>query len=454
MKNFRHLMQIGTVALVRCVLPALLSLLFLCSCATPTRQPANSAASALPADASFNKGAGRGMPLYLTLRMESGEKLLFVVDTGSDVTILDKSLETKLGKRLSSGPLFYAFHGIRWGRVYQAPALYLGATRLVTSVRVFTDDLRPLFTVSRPIMGILGMDCLQHYCFQLDFDAGTIHFMDPDQLQGEGLGRAFPLFPESRKLLIHTDFFGMTNAAVLIDTGDYTDGALMPGLFKRELRSQKPPLTNQWKWPGGELNALFAEGQFGGGTYANLTVHKWPLLASLGGQNTIGLQFLGRHLVTLNFPKQTAYFQRRSAGPLPDGLDALRESLGFLNGRPPKDLEARFEALAKQKPGGWIFLDTMNFLHDLKKKGQLPGFLKNDAGYGKIWFDTDLAYEWEHKAGPEDYPIVQTLMVYKKDDLSIYNYTVVQASPDAPWKLQRAWKAAPNGRILKDYPVP
>jgi hypothetical protein len=96
----------------------------------------------------------------------------------------------------------------------------------------------------------------------------------------------------------------------------------------------------------------------------------------------------------------------------------------------------------------------MNFLLDLKKKGQLPGLLKEDDANGRIWFDSDVASELEHKVGPEDYPVSKTLTLYKNGDLSTYNYTVVKESPDAPWRLQRAWKAAPNGHVVKDYPVP
>jgi hypothetical protein len=170
-------------------LSILLSLLFFCSCATTPPRPDHSPKPALPADTSFNKGAGRGNPLFLTLRLESGEKLLFEVDTGSFLTILDKSLESRLGKRLSTAFFWYTYFGLSgagWHGVYQAPALYLGTTRLVTSDRICTDDLRTKSWLGRPIMGILGMDCLKHYCLQLDFDASTVHFLDPDELNTNG----------------------------------------------------------------------------------------------------------------------------------------------------------------------------------------------------------------------------------------------------------------------------
>ena len=438
--------------------PGLLSLLFFCSCATAPPRSDNIAAPVLPADTSFNKGAGRGNDLYLTLRLESGEKLLFGVDTGSHGTILDKSLESRLGKRLSTAFIWYGYFGISgagWHGVYQAPALYLGTTRLVTSDRICTDDLRTKSWLGRPIMGILGMDCLKHYCLQLDFDTSTVHFLDPDELNTNGLGRAFPLAFDNNEVAIHADFFGAKDARVRLDTGDNTDGALSPGLFHREIKNQKPLLTNQWKSPGVGSFARLPKTEFGGETYTNLLLHACPLIMSLlePTPRYIGLRFLARHQVTFNFPKQMMYLQQRSVGPLPDGMAALKESLGYVNDQPPTDLNARFESLAKQKPGGRLYMEAGEFLKNLKKKGQLPGWLKNDTGYAKIWLDPDLATEWERMIQPEDFPVAQTLTISKKGDTSIYNYTIVKSSPDAPWQLQRAWKSAPNGHILKDYAV-
>ena len=76
-----------------------MSLLLLCSCATTPEPPAIIPASELPADVIVNKDAGRGMWLFVTLRLESGEELPFFVDTGMTFTLFDKSLESKLGKR-------------------------------------------------------------------------------------------------------------------------------------------------------------------------------------------------------------------------------------------------------------------------------------------------------------------------------------------------------------------
>jgi hypothetical protein len=39
-------------------------------------------------------------------------------------------------------------------------------------------------------------------------------------------------------------------------------------------------------------------------------------------------------------------------------------------------------------------------------------------------------------------------------DLSVYHYTVVQASQNSPWKLQKAWRTDAKQHLIEEYPVP
>ena len=111
---------------------ACLCLGLLSSCATaPIWFPDDSIRPGLPADTAINKGAGRGDLLYLTLRLVAGEELLFLVDTGSPCTLLDKSLDPKLGKRLGTTKVKWLggkSGGKGRGSVYRAPKLYLDRT--------------------------------------------------------------------------------------------------------------------------------------------------------------------------------------------------------------------------------------------------------------------------------------------------------------------------------------
>ena len=208
-----------------------------------TREPsAFIPASELPADVTMNKDAGRGDLLIMTLRLESGEDLPFVVDTGAGGTLLDRSLEPKLGKRRrpSTVSLFGVEHKTA---LYAAPKLYLRNTRLITGADIATYDVKQMLPrSSQPIMGILGMDCLRHYRIQLDFETGKIRFLDADQVNAAELGKAFRLTSGDDNAIgwagecpiIHQGgLVGGTGTNLLIDTGCNIDGFLEAAAFRQ-----------------------------------------------------------------------------------------------------------------------------------------------------------------------------------------------------------------------------
>src|SRR5205823_8113081 len=154
-----------------------LGLMLLASCATP-----HSTRPVLPAETSFNRGAGRGDYLFITLHLRDGEGLLFAVDTGAPVTTFDSSLIAKLGKPRGNIEASSSWYGVKVGMdVVRAPALYLGNTRLLTGDVSFASDLSWVWP-GRRVMGILGLDCLQHYCVQSDFGAVKLVFFAPGRL--------------------------------------------------------------------------------------------------------------------------------------------------------------------------------------------------------------------------------------------------------------------------------
>jgi len=279
---------------------ACVCLVLLCSCVTAPIWFANdSIRPPLPAETSLNKGAGRGDNLYVTLHLESGEELLFLVDTGSPCTLLDQSLDPKLGKRLGRTKVKWLGGkggGKGRGSVYAAPKLYLDRTGLLTAPRILTLDLTPLpLLPGRPVRGILGTDCLRHYCVQLDFESGKMRFLDPDHPGDENLGKAFPLKIFFGSVFTPENLAGVKGEKSQIDTGCNFDGTLKPKLLQRKLREQTAFGTNA---PG-----TFSKAVWGGETYTNLVLSGYG--GFWGGHNLVGLRFLARHKITLNFPKRT-----------------------------------------------------------------------------------------------------------------------------------------------------
>ena len=290
-------------------------LALLCSCVTQNwYTPAPSIPRLLPNEIAFtdlNGPAGRGGNLFLTLRLEDGQELAFMVDTGSPVTVLDKSLAPKLGERVAPGDAFFPLHERREpAGVYRAPAIYLGNTRLLTGRWIITENLAAM--TGGALGGILGMDCLRFYSVQLDFSQNMLRFLDLNAPQLPDLGQPFPMIlSESGPMEVSVpgDFFGAANGTSQIDTGDPWDGAATSNLLHQAVHAQ----TADWSKPvdpAGRQKAHFPQVTFAGQKYSDVVLHAH-------GRHVIGLRFLARHLVTLDFPRGTMHLKRTSVDPLP-----------------------------------------------------------------------------------------------------------------------------------------
>jgi hypothetical protein len=382
LKRIRQI-ELGTNRLVNGVLLALL--FSLCSCATSLRQDSTMPDVELPPEVPINKEAGRGGHLEIVLHLESGEEIPMVVDTGAPVTVLDKSMERKLGKRRDTAHISLA--GSRWeeGGIFKAPKLYLGKVGLRTGPIIATHDFK------RQPMGILGMDCLRHYTIQFDFQAGKMRFLKPDELNTNALGNAFTFFFKNNyPVLSSSGLFG-SDTNLLIDLGCNVDGAFDGG-------------TNKW------MGVFLPECTWGGESYTNLTV------GFLKGANLIGLSFLARHLVTIDFPRKTMYLKQTSVGPLAqDGQCSAAES-------------TRRSAL--------------RFLRGMKEAGRLPGW-QEDAKQ-PIFFDQQ----------PPDGGNLVTCKLWARVAEARNCYQLSRDSGDADWKLVGAWRSDENDNKLEEFPIP
>jgi len=261
---------------------------------------------------SINQDAGcggwfEGGWLTVKLRLETGEEVAFMVDTGSPVTVLDDSLKSKLGKQVGAMPLDFAGSGRQPAGVHAAPKLFLGDIPLfTTNDYVLCTPLKKKF--KKHYQGILGMDCLADYCIQLDFVAGKMRFLDSARTNAAAWGKMYPLIisrtgPRQELLqpLIHQAGFFGNNTNLIIDTGCHADGLVSQG--------ETGQVIGAW------LLSFFGCGRFHSGVwdgerYSNIQV------APVGHENVLGLRFLARHLVTLDFPNQKMYLKQTSVAPL------------------------------------------------------------------------------------------------------------------------------------------
>ncbi len=269
-----------------------LSLLLFAFCAI-----ADSSSPKLPADIAINKDAGRGNLLIVPVRLQSGEELPFVVDTGTSITFFDKSLEQKLGP--SVGTLSVD----SWGTtkkvpLYAAPKISLGGAPLMTGNKVAVSDFSEISKgIRHPVSGMISYDCLKHYCIQLDFEAGKMRFLETNQVDRAKLGKAFSMVADrpGRPFINHVALVPGISTNALIDSGFDMDGRIESSLVKAP----------------GAGRVHFDQCVWDGDTYTNLVVGRGD------NANLLGLRFLARHLVTLDFPNHAVYLLQRSVGPLP-----------------------------------------------------------------------------------------------------------------------------------------
>ena len=158
--------------------------------------------------------------------------------------------------------------------------------------------------------------------------------------------------------------------------------------------------------------------------------------------------------------------------PIAAEVDKLYTALGYLNGKPPKDVVARFytnliqlgqvnelhfladELKAKPAPdvlrlhAFYYYLHApAEFLGDLWEKDQLPGFSRGEVeGISfRVYIPPGECESWR-------YPMSRTLTCRKKGDT--YYYLTIQGSEDGPWRLQKAWRTDSNERVIQEYSIP
>ena len=278
--------------------------------------------------------------------------------------------------------------------------------------------------------------------------------------------------------------------------------------FNRALKRQKPAWTNQFTARSGASKraAGFSTGVFGGQSYSNLIFMEWA--GTWPDGDLIGLPFLARNLVTFNFPKRMMYLKQEDVGPhYPSsflGLELGSEAGHYLDsllekgqlpgwakndksgeGEPSQNLNSLTNYpitltlnVRKSSVPGWVDVTpkVKSLVADgarrISANNHLAGCdpAPNTVKRLRVTFHvnnrplTAEATEGKTLTLPVQADVVQARYGVLhghfenrsqiNPDLSVYHYTLVQASKGGPWKMQKAWRTDQAGRTLEEYPVP
>jgi hypothetical protein len=269
-----------------------------CAClvlAFPALAQTAPAQSDVTIETEINAAAGRWDNLFVAAYLNR-KPLLFLIDTGCSGTILDQSLEPMLGKRLGTAKIRYAVYGEAAVNEFAAPELRVGGVPLRVGTRIQTDRLSRI-TGIRPVKGILGMDCLQHYCLQIDFAGRRLRLLPPTNRPPVRGGTSLPLRSARSECFVEGSI-GTHQARFTVDTGWYTDGAIQSELFQQLIHEQRTVSVYAGTTPAGDRTREVVFPQL----LLLDQVHRDVLLDEMSSENIVGLKFLARYQsVTFDF---------------------------------------------------------------------------------------------------------------------------------------------------------
>jgi hypothetical protein len=167
--------------------------------------------------------------MTLPVRIGRSKPYEFLLDTGSQVTVVEPSLAAELGLK-SEGPLLLAAVSSQSKADWtEAETVEVGALE-AQSVHLVVEDLNQLRSLSPSVRGVLGEDFLTQFDFLIDRKHRVVCFDDSNRMEQEVHGDHVPLdlgsgsdgiftIPHPLVISVHIDGTDATTAKMSLDSG-------------------------------------------------------------------------------------------------------------------------------------------------------------------------------------------------------------------------------------------
>lgn len=254
------------------------------------------------------KIAKGGDAILLPVRFK-GKDYLFLLDTGSSHTVFDTSFKHELGdvKRTERG---LTHGGPIIAEVFEAPEAFLGPLNTQDCGTVICSNLKMHSSVlGRKISGAIGMNFLKKYIVQIDFDKGTLSFLQPLQNHHPRWGNELSISYNPLGIpQITGNILDGIKVDFMIDTGAIgAAGALDSKIFE-EILSKKEIRTSEALVATASGIVRSREARIGNLSVGSFEYEK--LIFGEGNWSYLGLSFLSRHIVTFDFSNSRMYLEK------------------------------------------------------------------------------------------------------------------------------------------------
>jgi hypothetical protein len=243
---------------------------------------------------------------------------LFAIDTAATGTVFDTALVSELGK---GGDKIQAngVHGQIPLELFEGPSeMWLGTGQVTFPKKVGVTSMSELQQFNRaPIMGVLGLDCLNRFAIHIDFSRQSVFLCNPAKNAPDRT--TVPLVRRN----------GMPAVAMTVDDQKFDivldTGCLKNGILSHEIAASllegkharvcPPPRTSTKGEPSRAESAIRCRQV----DVAGVSNH--DLIFTTGKHNILGLWYLSRYRCTIDLAQNTLRLEPTSDSDLPDHFD-------------------------------------------------------------------------------------------------------------------------------------
>jgi predicted aspartyl protease len=251
-----------------------------------------------------------------------GDKMYpFMLDTGSTGTIFDERLRGKLGKTIGYGTLMNTGQRIP---IYDAIDAYIGGKNIRTATQLVCFDLSTVSkALNTDILGVVGMSFLKRHRIYLDKANGTVQFEETSTQVHRSWGKGWKMHFRHGWPCVYIDEM---KEEFLLDTGDGGSGQLPEELFRKAMQHEglsprKCSSSSASGYAERRIIRVF--------TIRLLGMEYHGLNFAETNKGVLGLEFLARHKVLLDFKGRRMYLKKSKRYHWPDRISWTGMVLGF-----------------------------------------------------------------------------------------------------------------------------
>lgn len=233
----------------------------------------------------------------------------FVLDTGCTGCVFDTSLRPYLGQRIDTiGIHDAAGHDLSLD-LYAAPIAQVGSLPMRKQPVACYDCTGVREALGRDVYGILGMWFLKDWIITIDFDEGRIDFLQPGMAKQPAWGESVPCSLDADgSLHIYAKVGKDVETSFIVDTGHAGTGDIEKAFLTRLVNLHEARITgNSRQMTAFGLSSSLVT------RLSSLSIGSFQhdnLRFSGGHDNLLGLGYLSRYRLTIDFPNERLYLAK------------------------------------------------------------------------------------------------------------------------------------------------